>query len=42
MKVIAPLYDGTYHHIGITYGANEPAVADAGTMINGVAIARRA
>ena len=42
VKVIAPLYDGRYYHIGISYGANEPAVADAGVTINGLPIAGRA
>lgn len=42
VKVIAPLYDGHYHHTGITYGANEPAVADTGVTINGLPIASRA
>ena len=41
-KVIAPLYDGHYYHTGITYGANEPAVADTGVTINGLPIASRA
>jgi P2-related tail formation protein len=38
IKVITPLYNAHFHHSGITYGANEPTVADAGTVINGVAI----
>jgi P2-related tail formation protein len=42
VKVIAPLYDSHYYHAGITYGANEPAVADTGVTINGLPIASRA
>jgi P2-related tail formation protein len=42
VKRIAPLYDGHYYHTGITYGANEPAVADTGVTINGLPIASRA
>ena len=42
VKVTAPMYDSRYYHIGITYGANEPAVADAGVTINGLPIAGRA
>jgi hypothetical protein len=37
-KVIAPLYNAHFYHSGITYGANEPPVADTGTVINGVAV----
>ena len=37
-RVIAPVYNRHYYHIGITYGANEPAVADSGVVANGVAI----
>ena len=38
VRMAAPLYDGHYYHAGVTYGANEPAVADAGVIANGVAI----
>jgi P2-related tail formation protein len=38
VKEIAPFYDAHYCHGGITYGANEPAVADNGVVINGVAV----
>jgi P2-related tail formation protein len=38
-KLIAPLYDAHFLHIGVTYGANEPAVADSGVAVNGIAIA---
>lgn len=34
---IAPLYNAHYMHSGITYGANEPAVADPALIVNGVA-----
>jgi P2-related tail formation protein len=34
----APLYSAHYYHSGITYGANEPAVADSALMINGNAV----
>ncbi|MGH7915064.1 MAG: hypothetical protein ACREPW_10515, partial [Candidatus Binataceae bacterium] len=37
-RVIAPTYNRHYYHIGITYGANEPAVADSGVVANGVPI----
>jgi P2-related tail formation protein len=37
-KIIAPLYDGHFFHTGVTYGANEPAIADSGVMVNGIAI----
>jgi hypothetical protein len=37
-RVIAPAYNRHYYHIGITYGANEPAVADSGVIANGVPI----
>jgi P2-related tail formation protein len=36
---IAPVYDAHFHHIGVTYGANEPAVADSGVTVNGNPIA---
>ena len=35
---IVPAYDGHYRHSGITYGANEPEVADSALMINGAAV----
>ena len=31
----APLYSAHYRHSGITYGANEPAVADSALILNG-------
>ena len=34
---IAPMYNGHYVHSGITYGANEPVVADTALIVNGVA-----
>jgi hypothetical protein len=37
-KIIAPLYDGHFYHTGVTYGANEPAIADSGVAVNGIAI----
>ncbi|HUN58023.1 MAG TPA: phage tail protein [Candidatus Binataceae bacterium] len=37
-RTVAPLYDGRYRHTGITYGANEPAVADSGVTVNGISI----
>jgi P2-related tail formation protein len=38
-KRIAAVYDAHFHHIGVTYGANEPAVADSGVIVNGNPIA---
>jgi len=38
-KTLAPYYDGHFRHAGITYGFNEPAAADDGVEINGLAIA---
>jgi P2-related tail formation protein len=35
---IAPLYDAHFRHSGITYGANEPVVADPALILNGVAV----
>jgi len=35
---IAPAYDAHYLHSGITYGANEPAVADSALIVNGAAV----
>jgi tail protein P2 I len=37
-KTIIPLHDTRYLHIGTTYDLNEPAVADSGVVVNGVAI----
>lgn len=37
-RVIAPVYNRHYYHIGIGYGANQPAVADSGVVVNGVPI----
>lgn len=36
---LTPVYDAHFHHIGVTYGANEPAVADSGVVVNGNPIA---
>ncbi len=38
VRVIAPRYNAHYYHIGITYGVNEPVVADSGVVANGVPI----
>jgi len=38
LKVILPFYDRHFIHTGITYGLNEPAVADSGVTVNGVTI----
>jgi hypothetical protein len=35
---IVPAYDGNYRHSGITYGANQPEVADSALIVNGGAI----
>src|ERR1039458_9971558 len=35
---IVPAYDAHYLHSGITYGANEPAVADSALIVNGAAV----
>ncbi|MDO8433503.1 MAG: phage tail protein [Candidatus Binatus sp.] len=35
---IMPLYDGHYRHSGITYGANEPILADSALTLNGAAV----
>ena len=35
---IVPAYDGHYLHSGITYGVNEPAVADSALILNGAAV----
>ncbi len=35
---VAPQYNGQYAHSGITYGADEPAVADPALILNGVAV----
>jgi hypothetical protein len=37
-KVISPLYDGHFYHSGITYGADEPSVADDGIVNDGEAV----
>jgi len=37
-KTITPLYNGHFLHTGVTYGANEPAIADSGVMVNGIAV----
>ncbi len=34
----APNYDSHYRHSGITYGANEPEVADSALIVNGAAV----
>jgi P2-related tail formation protein len=34
----APLYSARYRHSGITYGANEPAIADSALIVNGNAV----
>jgi P2-related tail formation protein len=35
---IEPAYDAHYRHSGITYGANEPKVADSALIVNGAAV----
>jgi hypothetical protein len=35
---IVPAYDGHYRHSGITYGANEPEIADSALILNGAAV----
>ncbi len=35
---IAPVYNAHYLHSGITYGANEPVVADSALILNGAAV----
>jgi P2-related tail formation protein len=35
---IVPAYDRHYRHSGITYGANEPEVADSALVVNGAAV----
>jgi P2-related tail formation protein len=37
-KTIAPLYNCHFYHAGVTYGADEPVVADSGLTVNGTAI----
>jgi len=37
-KPIVPYWNGRYYHAGITYGQNEPQVADGPLVMNGVAI----
>lgn len=34
---IVPIYNAHYAHSGITYGANEPVVADPALIVNGIA-----
>lgn len=34
----APLYSAHYRNSGITYGANEPAIADSALLLNGTAV----
>ncbi len=41
VKLISPVYDAHFLHSGVTYGANEPVVCDAGVIVNGVAVAAR-
>jgi P2-related tail formation protein len=40
-KTIAPLYNAHFNHGGVTYGKNEPVVADSGVIVNGTAISAR-
>jgi len=40
-KAIAPVYSAHFTHSGITYGAGEPAVADAGVTAQGAAVSAR-
>jgi P2-related tail formation protein len=40
-KAIAPKYNNHFYHIGISYGAQEPAVADSGVSVRGSAISAR-
>jgi P2-related tail formation protein len=35
---IVPAYDSHYRHSGITYGANQPEVADSALIVNGAAV----
>ena len=35
---IVPAYDSHYRHSGITYGANQPEVADSALVVNGAAV----
>ncbi len=35
---IVPAYNAHYRHSGITYGANQPAVADSALIVNGAAV----
>lgn len=37
-KTIIPFWNNRYYHAEITYGQNEPAVADSGVVVNGVPI----
>ena len=38
-RTLAPRYDRRFYHCGITFGANEPVIADSGVVVNGIAIA---
>jgi Phage tail protein (Tail_P2_I) len=38
-RILAPRYDRHFYHSGITFGTNEPVVADSGVVVNGIAIA---
>ena len=38
-KIIVPFWNARYYHTGITYGQNEPHVADSALVVNGRAIA---
>jgi P2-related tail formation protein len=40
-KSIAPLYNAHFAQTGITYGSDQPAVADSGVIVNGAEIAAR-
>ncbi len=35
---IVPVYNAHYRHSGITYGANQPAIADSALIVNGAAV----
>jgi hypothetical protein len=37
-KTIAALYNGRYYYSGITYGQNEPHVADGPIVVNGTPV----
>jgi Phage tail protein (Tail_P2_I) len=38
---VRPYYDRRFYHTGITYGPQEPVVADSGVTVNGVAISAK-